>query len=251
VTWKTLHASEAGTSHLAASLPCQDAADVRRLLVGGEEFLLIAICDGAGSAVLAHEGAQFVSKHWLDIASVELHLRGILSEEAMVELTECTYEALLVFARKQGRKVRDYACTLLTAVLGSAGSIFFQVGDGVWVEQCAGELSAVTWPHQGDYAGETVFLTSPDRRKHYQITTRPPVEAVAGMTDGLERLALDFAAKKPARGFFLPMWSAVKENEDPSLAAKLSVFLASEQVNNRTDDDKTLVLAVRCDDAGK
>ncbi len=249
--WKTLQASEAGTSHLSTGLPCQDAAAVRRVVVGDDEYLLIAICDGAGSAELAHVGAGFVSHHWLDIASVELHVHGEVAEEALAPLAEASHEALLALAKTNGRPVRDYACTLLAAVIGPALSTYFQVGDGVWVQQDGDEPVAVTWPHQGEYAGETVFLTSPDRHKHYQTATRPTGPAVAGLTDGLERLALNFATQTPIRGFFHPMWQTLRGTPDPDLPAKLSAFLSSEQVNNRTDDDKTLVLAVRSDDAGQ
>lgn len=248
--WKSLYASEAGTSHRASGLPCQDAAGVRRLVVQGAEYLLIAICDGAGSAELAHEGARFVVDHWLDTAAVELHLESAISEDAISALAETCHEALLKLARERNKKARDFACTLLTAVLGPDESIFFQLGDGVWVQQNGDELSAVTWPHQGEFAGETVFLTSADRQRHYQIQKRPTGEAVAGLTDGLERLAVNFANRTPLPGFFRPMWSALKQSNDPALASQLARFLDSEPVNNRTDDDKTLVLVVRSSHEG-
>lgn len=247
--WKTLHASEVGTSHLSTGHPCQDAAAVRRVLVGSEEYLLIAICDGAGSAELSHEGARFVTQHWLDLAAVELHLHGGMPEESLPALAEACHEGLVALAKTQQRQLRDYACTLLTTVLGPETAVYFQVGDGVWVQQDAEGPVVVTWPHQGEYAGETVFLTSPNRAQHYQTASRPTGDAVAGMTDGLERLALNFATQEPIRGFFQPMWQTLRATTDPDLPAKLAAFLGSEQVNNRTDDDKTLVLAVRAGDA--
>lgn len=243
--WKTLHASEAGTSHRATGLPCQDAAGVRRLVVQDKEHLLIAICDGAGSAELAHEGARFVVEHWLDAAAVELHIEQAIAKDALITLAESCHDALLKLSRERGKKPRDFACTLLTAVLGPEESVFFQLGDGVWVQQNGEDLNAVTWPHQGEFAGETVFLTSADRQRHYQLQTRPTGNAVAGLTDGLERLAVNFANRAPLPGFFRPMWSALQQSNDPALASQLARFLDSEAVNNRTDDDKTLVLAVR------
>ena len=66
------------------------------------------------------------------------------------------------------------------------------------------------------------------------------------MTDGLQRLALDFSAKQPHAEFFHPLFQAIKISaKSDDLSTALKAFLNSPIINERTDDDKTLVLAVR------
>ena len=65
-------------------------------------------------------------------------------------------------------------------------------------------------------------------------------------TDGLQRLALDFAGHTPHHGFFGPLFEQLRAvNDSESLVEPFRCFLDSDRVNQRTDDDKTLVLAVR------
>jgi hypothetical protein len=72
------------------------------------------------------------------------------------------------------------------------------------------------------------------------------VTAAAGFTDGIQALALNFAAKCVHVPFFESMLAALRECDDEtSLLSPLISFLSSERVNQRTDDDKTLVLARR------
>ncbi|MGA0525444.1 protein phosphatase 2C domain-containing protein, partial [Escherichia coli] len=62
------------------------------------------------------------------------------------------------------------------------------------------------------------------------------------------RLALAFETKLPHQPFFEPMFSVLRRTEPSDcegLSAQLGQFLNSPQVNERTDDDKTLVLATR------
>jgi hypothetical protein len=69
---------------------------------------------------------------------------------------------------------------------------------------------------------------------------------VACFTDGLERLALRFDTREVHGPFLSPMLSALRHHKNPDeLFASLSEFLNSEKVNERTDDDKTLILATR------
>jgi hypothetical protein len=72
---------------------------------------------------------------------------------------------------------------------------------------------------------------------------------VSVFSDGLERLALDLAAKQPFAPFFdsiiSPVAGSALIGKDIDLSSKLDSFLGSDGINRRSDDDKTLVLAVR------
>jgi hypothetical protein len=69
---------------------------------------------------------------------------------------------------------------------------------------------------------------------------------MAMLTDGLQMIALDYATKKPHLPFFGPLFSKLRSatNAD-ELEPSLRDFLGSSRVNERTDDDKTLIVATR------
>jgi len=68
-------------------------------------------------------------------------------------------------------------------------------------------------------------------------------------TDGLERLALDFRTQQPHTPFFnrviTPVRNSAGNGRNADLSRQLADFLNSADINARTDDDKTLVLAVK------
>jgi hypothetical protein len=71
---------------------------------------------------------------------------------------------------------------------------------------------------------------------------------VALLTDGLQGLALRFSTREAHGPFFEPMFARLRrerEGEPKGLGKELRAFLGSAPVNQRTDDDKTLVLATR------
>jgi hypothetical protein len=123
-----------------------------------------------------------------------------------------------------------------------------QIGDGWVVTQSAdGELSAALTPERGEYANETAFITEADAlsRTRYYVS-RTEARAVAVMTDGLLRLAAQLPAYTPHPSFFAPLFAFAAQVEDErASSADLAAFLASERVGARTDDDRTLVIAVR------
>jgi hypothetical protein len=106
-------------------------------------------------------------------------------------------------------------------------------------------LSNVTWPYTGEYANQTKFVTSDDTAGHFAFEIRSgPLLAVAGFTDGIQSLALNFAARKVHEPFFQRLLEPLRgATGAESLSASMAAFLDSPPVNSRTDDDKTLVLA--------
>ena len=66
------------------------------------------------------------------------------------------------------------------------------------------------------------------------------------LTDGLQMLALDFARRGSTTGSSRRCSSTVRNGPDEeTLRASLLEFMDSKRVNERTDDDKTLLLATR------
>lgn len=139
----------------------------------------------------------------------------------------------------------EFATTLQFAIITSQWIAVAQVGDGaVVIQHTNGEVEALTWPDHGDYINQTSFITDSDYldRVQYTAISCSEIQGVALFTDGLERLALEFAAKKPYEPFFTPMFKFATDTS--STNEELEAYLGSAPICERTSDDKTLVLAV-------
>ncbi len=157
------------------------------------------------------------------------------------------------FIQQKAPDGRAYATTLTCAIATAGRLVVGQIGDGAVVAGEGEALVAVTRLQRGEYANETHFLTQADALEHLEIAlVEQPVSALAVMSDGLVRLALKMPEQEPHAPFFRPLFrvtAAVAEPggalDETEAARQLSAFLGSERVNARTDDDKSLVLAVR------
>ena len=94
----------------------------------------------------------------------------------------------------------------------------------------------------------TYFVTDdPEPNLHF-ISIDGEFSEVAVFSDGIERLALDFLNKSAFDGFFDPMFAPLAKlapGRDRRLSASLRQYLDSPRITERTDDDKSLVLARR------
>lgn len=247
--WRVLARSVIGTSHRRRDGECQDASFTHRMTIGDDEHLILACADGAGSAAEARLGATLACEAFCR------HARTALSGGArLADLDDATVRAwyrsvrdeLVDEAAERAIRVRELACTLLTAVVSAEGGVFAQVGDGAIVVGGDAGYEAIAWPANGEYANETTFVTG-DHFEHGFAWARrdAPVAEVALFTDGLQRLALNFADQSVHAPFFAPMFEALRRVDHVDvLDDELARFLDSPAVNDRTDDDKTLVLAV-------
>jgi hypothetical protein len=127
--------------------------------------------------------------------------------------------------------------------------VVFQIGDGAIVTATDDDYGVVFWPETGEYANSTYFVTDVQALDHLQIKLLPYTpQKLALMTDGVHKLALQFATRSVHAPFFVPLFHRLmleKCGFSPLLNRQLVAFLDSKPVNQRTDDDKTLVLAVR------
>ena len=130
-----------------------------------------------------------------------------------------------------------------------------QIGDGVIVvadseEQVYGH---VFWPDRGEYANTTHFITQDEAVEHLQFeSVRRAIVEVAILTDGLQSVALNYQQQTAHQPFFRGLFGPLREVEEGrshELSKSLAEFLSSPRVNEKTDDDKTLVLASRAQDA--
>ena len=253
--WRYVAASVIGTSHEKAGGTCQDANDCQiYALPAGEKVLVAAVADGAGSAVCGGEGAASACRALLRLISEHLDSGKTVEQVTRDKVGTwiATIQSLLEEeAKTASRERRDFACTILGLLVGEAHAACFQIGDGVIVLADSEEhaYGHVFWPDRGEYANTTHFVTEDDAVERLQFASinRRIVEA-ALLSDGLQTIALNYQqqiAHGPFfRGLFAPLRTA-EEGCSAELSASLVAFLASPRVNEKTDDDKTLVLASR------
>jgi hypothetical protein len=248
--WKLLSESVEGTSHRRAALPCQDRSRAEQIQLENDTVIVLACADGAGSAELSQVGAQIACDRFFEVAYEALR-SGIpiaaidrsITLGWYKDVRDCIYSE----AERRGVPGRNLACTLLTAIVTESNATFAQVGDGTIVRRVDESYESVFWPQSGDYANVTNFITQDQIETTFEfLAVDAVIDEVALLTDGLQRLVLDFAKRSVHQAFFKPFFAALTTAEHADeLAVPLRTFLDSPNVNERTDDDKTLILASR------
>ncbi len=247
--WTWAAASCRGTSHERSATRKQDAFSCFRGM-GKAGSIAILVSDGAGSASFGGEGASLACR------SVGRSLRQhfAVSSEIPAEPDFRTWldaarDLIAVVSAQRGLPQREFAATLICLVSTGAQTVVAHIGDGCAVlkDVTADRWVAPLWPDHGEYASTTFFVTDDElklRVTHYERT----ISAAAVFSDGLERLALDFTATLPFDRFFdgmvMPVSASSTAGRDAVLSEKLKRYLNSALVNERTDDDKTLIIAV-------
>jgi hypothetical protein len=248
--WKLLNESVDGTSHRQSGVPCQDAHFVTPLRCeDGEQILFLACADGAGSAKESRAGAELACRLTAEHAVNFVSSGGAVSTltpEILISWARAAHSGIVADAACRDLDAREMACTLLFGIVGQSAAAFLQVGDGGIVVRENEALRVVFWPQSGEYQNETHFITEPDFEKNVQceIIANGPSD-LALFTDGLQRLVLNYAARVPHTPFFDGKFKTLRENEVDDLLVPFRQFLDSQAVNERTDDDKTLILATR------
>lgn len=253
-TWSYIFASVIGTSHIKADKPCQDRSNCE-LLTGkdGTQILVAVTADGAGSAARAEDGAALACSLFYAKVSELLKSGGAcaVTREFVVQWLGSFQQEILAKAQGEELTAQDFACTFLAAVVGEDCAVFAQIGDGAIVisPSSADNYSCIFWPQQGEYVNQTNFATDQDAHENLEYQRIDGViDELAMFTDGLQMLALDYKTRKAFTPFFQPIFEWLRPAQDGSSekhTSALKEFLAAEKTNERTDDDKTLILATR------
>ena len=244
-TWNLVFASVAGTAHQGGV--CQDHADGRVVVGPDGPVLIAAVADGAGSATHSDIGARVAVEAFLIAA--EANAFATITDDTLRGWIDSARAAVARAAEERGVLLRQMACTLLVAVIGSTWAWFAQIGDGLIVFdglEPAG-LAFAFWPDSGEYVNTTRFLTDADYASRLRSDRLSrPVSRLALLTDGLQMLAIDYKTTEIHGRFFAPLLVVVAAATDQDqVRADLAGFLDSPRINARTDDDKTLLPATR------
>lgn len=242
-----------GTSHVASGTPCQDACAYRILEDGS---LLGAVADGAGTAKNAQRGSSVAAKSAVEYLAAHLEssrpedaagVRSLL-EDCVLYVRDNIQREAQVTSPQTGEEtcLRDFATTLIAFYLSGPFLGIVQVGDGALVfRKGRDELLLACIPERGEYLNETSFITSEDFEEHCQflVESSDDVSAVSLFSDGLQMLALVYRDNLPHEPFFSPLFGFFCQ--ESAGIEDLRHFLASDRVCAHSDDDKTLIVAVR------
>jgi hypothetical protein len=253
--WKYINSSEIGTAHIETGVRKQDSsfcwigATPHKDTTGA--FIAI-VSDGAGSAEKGGQGAALVTRTF-GVRAREF-LRSHTTRPTEADIAHWIQQArarIVLAARARDLKPRDFAATLVAAIVFEDEVLIAHIGDGaaVGLRHDAQDWETLSWPETGEYASTTFFVTDTPfpslRFAHHEGR----FERLAIFSDGIERIALDFQTQSPHQAFFTSLTRPLEAVEDTGcsrlLSSSLSAFLSSERVNARTDDDKTLILALR------
>lgn len=253
--WRYIAASAIGTSHVKRAEVCQDANDCQLFqLPGGGKVLAAVVADGAGSAKFGGEGAALACAAFLDLVADHISSGSAIeqvSQETAHFWLSVLKNRLCRQAETISQSLRDFACTLLGAIVGDDCSVFVQVGDGAIVVADSEESAYghIFWPDRGEYENTTHFITEECVEEHLQFEfVRREIVELALLSDGLQRLALDYRSHTAHTPFFEGLFRPLREKPEgrsDELTRSLVEFLSSSRVNGKTDDDKTLILASR------
>lgn len=251
MNWRVVAASEIGTAHIANGSVCEDSCwALVEPLSTGQSFLSMFVSDGAGSAAKGGEGAELAIEAAAEFLTGKLRQGEFgFSDSLATELVMAVRDRIYAKAAADGLKARDFACTFLGVLSSPSGTLVFQIGDGGVVLDVGAGLEVAVTPMSGEYANMTHFVTDEDAIGVLATKVYPdPALRAAAFSDGLQRLALNMATNTPHDPFFTPFFNGLARatsEQEQQLQPLLVKFLGSAAVNERTDDDKTLALAVR------
>lgn len=248
-SWRYTGQSVAGTSHHKSGTPCQDSHCIEII----DNILIATVSDGAGSAKHSEIGSELTAKEaiafirqWKTIPDNE--------EEWKIradELIRFLRDKLISKADEINCHPKDLAATFLLAVVSETAIAGIQIGDGgiVYGIENEDDLQMLIQPERSEYINETVFLTSENFEAGLKIAyVQGDVERIALFSDGLQMLALNMKTlpARPHQPFFKPLFQFLQKTEsETERSRQLGDFLQSPRVCSRTDDDKTLIVAIR------
>ena len=244
-TWTWAAARCRGTSHAASGTRCQDAVSCSSV-ADGHERLIAVICDGAGSTSKGGVGAAVTARLLRQRATSFVNSRDSGPDDEVIHSwIDEARDAIGQMANRHALRRRDFASTLVGIISDGRETTVIHIGDGGVAAQDAHDQGwrTLSWPTHGEYASTTYFVTDDPAPRTRIVRYQGDLGAIVAFSDGLERLALDFAQAQPFGPFFhgitKPLRSSVAKGRDGPLCRSMATYLDSPVINARTDDDKS------------
>lgn len=246
MTWIVGGGVATGTMHVATGIKCQDAC---AYLAQGDT-LFACIADGAGTAPLSHMGSTFVTQEFLQLCSRQFLYKMYVQKEArnwLNEAIKALHYGLLREAHTLAVPISHLATTFTACIATPSYIVAAQIGDGFLVGGGHASFNLLLWEEHKEFINETHFLT--DKSYKARILSTSAYDFLALGTDGVSSVAIDPYQKIAHEGFFSPFqeYLSTQPFED-ELEGELKKFLNSERLNKKTEDDKTLLVALYKED---
>ncbi|MDX2303741.1 MAG: protein phosphatase 2C domain-containing protein [Microscillaceae bacterium] len=199
--WLVVGASVPGHAHLKNNTPCQDHNFIEPI---NAYWGITVVADGAGSVESAYKGSEFLTKESA-ILFKELIIQEKWHQQSSLPSSEIwkakakntlleIRRKLEIFAIQEKTDIKNLSSTLIVLIYSPLGLLVTHIGDG----RCGYcnrdmEWKAAIRPWRGEYANETVFMSSDiweeenlDDFIESQVIHETPL-AFALMSDGCER----------------------------------------------------------------
>lgn len=242
--WFLAAASVAGAKRARHETPGQDT--VHYATEPGNDLLIVAVCDGAGSAQHGGPGAETAA-----LAAVE-HIQSELARQPESSLTDLLRESVLyarraVVARSEAEcnPLQEYAATVTLFVHWNGRAASAQVGDGACVVGVTDGWVLVNEPQRGEHANETRFITAGDAAERVAVSQEyHGVARVMLCTDGMMNLVLKQPGNVPHIPYFEGTFSWLENSSSQELAScQMEQLLLSDRVRRLVDDDLAMFQA--------
>lgn len=245
--WRVVGISVRGQAHILLERPNDDRFETA--IVAGR-YALCVVADGAGSAAHGGRGAECAAK-----AAAQFFVDADTEELSAVDRWEGMFRSCLGAVRNRlEAEARDAEiplpslATTLQVVLASDSEVGrLQVGDGATVVVNR-DAPIVLTPHAAsEFVNETDFVTGDHFESSASLSILRDLEVagVAVFTDGMTPLCLKVSSWTPHEGFFGPAFQFFRSTMDADeVATSLAALLGSEEAQRRSDDDRTIVLAI-------
>ncbi len=250
--WRVAQASVIGQSHLNQSTVCQDRLLTQTIETTDGEILIAVVADGAGSTTDGQRGAEIACNYFVSQVSELLKLASVksLTEDFGRRWIAFYQQRIAELSLEEKKEMREYATTFIGAVVGKNAAVFYQVGDGGAVFSPNGKPSSYQFsivPTESEYINQTEFLTDEAAANSLRfVCVEETIEDLILFSDGIFAVAVDYQTGRPHEPFLMPMIAPLRSgNVSNDLNEKLEKFLASPRINEKTDDDKTIILASR------
>src|SRR5688572_22582577 len=167
-SWRIAQAWAVGLTHISQNTGCQDRLSCRIINARDGEVLIAVISDGAGSAERGFQGAEIACKLFTDEISAFLDSANAsvksLTEDFGKRWISYFQQKVAEIARADKKAVRDYASTLVAAVVSETSAVFYQIGDGGIIISKSGLPESYRFavaPSDSEYVNMTDFITDP------------------------------------------------------------------------------------------
>lgn len=271
--WVVVGDSVMGLNHVKNNIPCQDSHGYEEIDNG---WGIAIVADGAGSAEYSHQGSEFVVKHALPLFKKTIEENKWIKTKKLPEqakwhkLAKANLKALKGLLEKHAKEKKmdlgQMASTIMVAIFSPIGILCTHIGDGRGgFSNEDGEWKPLFTPWKGEYANETIFLTSDiwdekqvDNFVESNVINEVPF-AFTLMSDGLEMHSFEcsvwdekaekyYDPNRPYKKFFQPVVNGLVQMKqshltDAEIKGKWNKFLreGNERIKNEPDD-KTMII---------